>query len=785
MSVLSETRVTVKGLEKPVEIVIDRWGVPHIYASSQRDAFFAQGWNAARDRLWQIDIWRRKGLGELAEAFGPAFLAQDRAARLFVYRGDMDAEWAAYGLEAKSHTEAFVAGINVFVAAARADTALLPMEFKLAGYLPAFWKAEDVVRVRYGLTGNAAREVARAQVACATGSVKFADLIYKVSPPWEPIIPQGLDPCDVPANVLDAYVLAQKPVQLRGKEADAAGAAAREPDTYASVNPLSRGSNNWVIGPEKSQTGRPILANDPHREYAVPSMRYIAHLVAPGLNAIGAGDPALPGIYIGHNEDIAFGLTFFFAAQEDVYVYETHPQNPHEYRYDGAWESMRVVRERIPLPDGGEEHVELKFTRHGPVLLEEPERHRAYALRAAWLDAGAAPYFGGMRLLRAQNFEEFKTALRHWGGPPENQIYADRSGKIGWIPAGYTPARPNSDGLLPLPGDGRYEWDGYMDPDRMPVEVNPPRGYIATANNMVLPDGYPYADRRVGFFWLDDTRYRRICQVLDQLPKVSLQACMALQNDVLSLQAQRLIRVLEIAGISDPELRELVQWLKTWDGRIAADSPQAALYEVWCAHHLVPDVLASVEPALPPSVRVVGELGVPDTILQLLEQPDERLGPAPQRARNELVSRSLAKALRETRARLGSDRAGWQWGKLSTLLLEHPFAALADEDMRRRMSVGPEPRAGDGSVVGMAAYRPQDFRTTVGASFRMVLDVGQWDDSVAINMPGQSGDLESPHYQDLLPLWREGRYFPLLYSRAAVEREAQSRIVLLPTEKSA
>lgn len=782
MSVQNESRVSVEGLQEPVEIAVDRWGVPHIYASSRHDVFFAQGWNAARDRLWQIDLWRRKGLGELAEALGPAYAAQDRAARLFVYRGDMEEEWTAYGPEAKSDTEAFVAGINAFVAAARGDAALLPMEFRLAGYLPAFWKAEDVVRVRYGLTGNAAREVARAQVACKTGSVEFADLIYKISPPWEPVIPQHLDLCGIPASVLDPYVLAQKPVQLRGHQVGSA--AAQEPDTYASVNPLSRGSNNWVIGPAKSQTGRPILANDPHREYGVPSMRYIAHLVAPGLDVIGAGDPALPGIYIGHNEDIAFGLTFFFAAQEDVYVYETNPENPNEYRYDGTWEPMRIVRERIALRNGGEEHAELKFTRHGPVLLEEPGQHRAYALRATWLDPGAAPYFGGMRLLQARNFEEFKAALRHWGGPPENQIYADTGGKIAWVPAGYTPGRPNSDGLLPLPGDGRYEWDGYIDQDQLPVEVDPPRGYIATANNMVLPAGYPYAERRVGFFWLDGTRYWRIRQVLDRLPKVSLEACVALQSDILNPQALRLIRMLHEAEISDPDLREAVQWIVGWDGRIAVDSPQAALYEVWCAHHLVPEVLQSVNPALPQSVCVVGELGVPDSILELLEKPDERLGPAPKRARDELVLRTLANALEELRCRLGPERASWQWGKLSTLLLEHPLAALAEEDLQRRMNVGPEPRAGDGNVVGMAAYRPQDFRTTVGASFRMVLDVGKWDDSVAINMPGQSGDPESHHYKDLLPLWRVGRYFPLLYSRAAVRRETESKILLLPQGKS-
>ena len=777
-----ESRIAIKGLKARAEILIDHWGVPHIYASTAHDAFFAQGWNAARDRLWQIDMWRRSGLGELAAVLGASYIAQDRATRLFVYRGDMEKEWAAYGVDAKRNTEAFVAGINAYVAAVRSNAALMPPEFRLAGYEPAFWKADDVVRVRnHGLAGSVVSEVMRAQLACK-GKNSTAELLLKIAPPWTPVAPEGLDLCTIPSNVLDQYTLAQKPVLFGQSARSASAATATEAveGTDTESGHGNQGSNNWVIAPAKTTTGRPILANDPHRSLDVPSLRYIAQVVAPGLNVIGAGEPALPGIAIGHNEHIAFGITIFPIAQEDLYVYETHPQNPDKYRYRNGWEPMRVLHETIAVHGRPDAQVEVKFTRHGPVVFEDPEHHRAYAVRAAWLDTGAAPYFGSMEYLRAKDMKEFATALRHWGTPGENQVYADTTGNIGWFPVGFTPIRTNSDGLLPLPGDGRYEWGGYLDRDLLPSEINPDRGYIATANQMDLPKDYPYTQRRISFRWNDGFRFNRISEVLDALPKVSMQQSQDLQNDYVSLPARRLLSVLGAITTPVQELQDVVRWLKEWDDRVTADSPQAALFEVWCSHHLVSSVIAQAAPEGPDDARALASVMIPETIVDLMEHPDQRLGPNPARSRDDLMLRTLADALQETKQRLGPDRSTWRWGDLNTALFEHPLSPLAGEAMRLKMTVGPAPKSGDGNVVGLAFYRAQDFRVVGGASFRMVLDVGHWDDSVAVNIPGQSGDPSSPHYRDLFPLWLEGRNFPLLYSRSVVEKAAERKIVLEP-----
>lgn len=319
----------VAGLQATAQIIVDFWGIPHIYAGNDHDAFFLQGYNAARDRLWQIDLWRKRGLGRLAKDFGPSYVATDRAARLFLYHGDMGREWASYGPNARTFAEAFVQGINAFVQETRDGTQPLPPEFKVAGSRPDLWMIDDIVRIRsHGLTRNVSKEVLRALVACAAGPNAIG-LIAKLQPNWQTRIPDGLDPCSIPKDVLRDYNLATRPVSFT-----AAGTSKTElfdPDRYfaqALINTDTIGSNNWVVSGTRTATGRPILANDPHREHSVPSLRYIVQLSAPGLNVIGAGEPALPGISIGHNDKIAFGLTIFAMDQEDLYVETLNPDNP-------------------------------------------------------------------------------------------------------------------------------------------------------------------------------------------------------------------------------------------------------------------------------------------------------------------------------------------------------------------------------------------------------------------------------------------------------------------------
>jgi penicillin amidase len=771
---------SVAGLKASGQILVDVWGIPHIYAENEHDLFFLQGFNAARDRLWQIDLWRKRGLGLLARDFGAAYAEQDRALRLFLYRGDMAAEWASYGPHAKSYAEAFVAGVNAYVADVQAGRRPRPIEFRIAGTMPDLWSVEDVVRIRsHGLTRNVTSEVRRSLVTCAAG-LEADRLRVKLDPPWTTKVPEGLDPCSVPKGVLALYDFATRPVAFAAA-ADQKATLTHDPDTYLAQADAQRdtiGSNNWVVAASRTATGRPILANDPHREHSVPSLRYIVGLNAPGISVIGAGEPALPGISIGHNGTIAFGLTIFNVDQEDLYVYELNPADLNQYRYRDGWEPMRIVHETEAVKGEGTRDLELKFTRHGPVVYVDETNKRAFAIRSVWFEPGTSAYFGSSDYMAAKDWNGFLAAMRRWGAPSENQVYADVKGNIGWVAAGRTPRRVNYDGLMPVPGDGRYEWGGFLGAEDLPKAYRPTQGWFATANQMNLPGDYPVAERKVGFEWADSARWQRIVEVLQANRKMTLADAMDLQNDDTSMLARRLIALLKPLSSEDADTRKGLELLKTWDARDSADSAGAALFEVWIANHLASALAKAVAPRA--ADIVASDPASISAVVAFLEKPDAALGAEPAAARDRILRDSLGSAVADVTDRLGADSSSWRWGRLHVAKFDHALMPLADKATAAQLSVGPLAFGGAGNVPRAATYRRSDYRLISGASFRMVLDVGNWDSSRAINTPGQSGDPFSAHYRDLAPLWAAGQYVPLLYSRTAVEAATAEAITLTP-----
>ncbi len=440
-----DDELRVRGLGAPVQIGVDRWGIAHIRAQNPDDLFFAQGFNAARDRLWQIDLWRKRGLGLLAADFGPGFLAQDWASRLFLYRGDMDVEWAAYGADARAICTAFAAGINAYIDLVAAEPGRLPPEFAALGTRPSKWQPEDVVRIRtHGWMRNALSEVARANVL-ARADADIDRLRIDLDPPVRPHVADGLSLDSIPLNALDLYKLAVAPVSFSEARLSAGIREAWQWIEVGAGGEVARGaeppaSNNWAVDGRHTATGRPIVASDPHRVHAVPSLRYLVHLTAPGLDLIGAGEPNLPGIAIGHNGHVAFGLTLFLGPdQEDVYVYETRSEDAGAYRFRDEWEPMRVIEETFEIRGAVRLRLPLKFTRHGPVVYENAPTRRAIAVRTVWSEPGAAPYGASLGALRARSVGEFREAMRRWGTPPVNQVCADRHGDIAWITAGAQP----------------------------------------------------------------------------------------------------------------------------------------------------------------------------------------------------------------------------------------------------------------------------------------------------------------------------------------------------------
>jgi len=788
--------IDMAGLSQPVDIVRDKHGVSHIYAQNQNDLFFAQGFTAARDRLWQLDLWRRQGEGKMAEQFGPRFIEQDRAARLFLFRGDMQAEFASYHPEGKAILTAFANGINAYVNWVKANPEQLPPEFKLTGTEPGYWSPETSLIRIYALTRNVNEEVKMAQQVASLGLNNVQGL-STFEPPLALQVPAGLDVRQIDKTVLANYTLARDgqkfvaadfPRSPLAEDERAKLASALSENRLASLDadfdPMATRyeSNNWTIGGQRTASGKPILAGDPHRSITMPSLRYMVHLNAPGWNVIGAGEPALPGVSMGHNDRIAFGLTIFaFGDEEDLYVYDTNPANPGEYRYRGGWEKMRQVDESIPVRGATPAVRNLKFTRHGPVIHEDLVRHKAYALRAAYLEyPGTAAYLASLRLNQAQNWNEFVAGMEKHYTPSENMVYADVDGNIGWFGGSIAPIRPRGDwsGMLPVPGNGDFEWRGILPGSALPRAFNPPEGYVATANEYNLPADFAYKEMSART-WAEPYRVQRIREVLADGKGLTVQQSQDLQYDNLSLPARTLLGYAKSLNAADPALNDALGLLKDWDARMGTESRAASVYAFW-----LPEVVKRVTDLYVPANgrAAFGELSTRKT-LEKLATPDAAFGPRPEQGRDALLLQALADGVQKLRATLGPDSTQWQWGKLHHIQFEHSLASLLPPDTAKAYGTPRYPVGGDNDTVHRGTFRKSDFRQISGSSYRQVIDVANWDNSRVQNVPGQSADPRSPHYQDLLKGWATGEYFPMAFSRAKVDSERADTLTLRPSGK--
>ncbi|MEE2637002.1 MAG: penicillin acylase family protein, partial [Acidobacteriota bacterium] len=539
----------VTGLQAPVEVIRDEWGVPHIYAENDQDLFFTQGYVMAQDRLWQMELWRRWHEGRLADIFGPEALAYDRRTRLMMFRGPWnETEWTSYHPDAKRLFTAHANGVNAYIDQHRDN---LPIEFQLTGVVPEPWTAETVV-LRWAalavpsVRGHAINEIRLAMDVAALG-VEEAN--RRAAPdPWDDlVVPDGLDVSLITDDVLDAmragdgdpFVVGRLPalevVEPYRSLIDTAGLQASR------VSPTliaTEGSNNWVMSGARSPVGVPILANDPHRRIEMPALRYFVHLVAPGWNVIGGGEPPFAGVDAGNNEHMAWGFTFAGTDMVDVYVEELHPDDPTLVRWQDEWEPLRVIEEEILVKDQAPERIQLKFSRHGPVFYEDLEHRRVYAVRSVVQEPGTAAYKGSFQLAQATSCDDFFERAMHWLVPTHSLICGDVDGNIALQVTGLTPDRNGWNGRLPVPGNGDYEWRGFR--DDLPREFNPDRGYITTANNNVHPPGY--AGRPVFYHssrGVETSRIARLHQILGTDGPLSIEDHMRIQHDAYLLSAER------------------------------------------------------------------------------------------------------------------------------------------------------------------------------------------------------------------------------------------------------
>ena len=778
--------LTVSGLQQPVEVIRDVYGINHIYAKNEQDLFFAQGYCAARDRLFQFEIWRRQATGTVAEILGPRELKRDIGTRLFQFRGNMKQELNHYHPHGEQIITAYVQGVNAYIEETKKDAKLLPLEFKLLGITPEKWTTAVVISRHQGLLGNLTNELEISRAVASIGADKVNDLIdFEPGKPdlnIDPAINQQL----LFDNIIELYDAYRKPINFTPKDLVASAnsnwkdyESLAQHDEEATQNFLERekfsiGSNNWIVDGEHSQSKFPLLANDPHRFITAPSLRYMVHLNAPGWNVVGGGEPEIPGISIGHNDQAAWGLTIFGIDAEDLYVYELNPSNQNQYRYQGQWEDMRTIKDTIHVKGTPDVFVEHKYTRHGPVTYADLKNNKAYAVRCGWLEPGGAPYLASLRMNQATTWEEFREACSYSHIPAENMIWADKKGNIGWQAVGIAPIRKNWSGLVPVPGDGRYEWSGYLPIQSLPYVYNPEKGYWATANENLVPQNYPYRNA-VGWEWADSFRADRINEVLGSGRKHSLADMMRLQSDYLSIPARTLIPFLRELKSTDAKVESARAMLLNWNFILDKNSVEAAIYVAWEKKIYANMLTLLVPESARKQIRI---LELTKTISWIIA-PRPEFGVNPVLGRDQFLLTSLKQAVDDLTTTLGSDMKKWNYGqeKYHHALIKHPLSNAVDEATRKKFEAGPLPRGGYGSTPGMTTNENNQLG---GASFRIAVDTEDWDKTMFTNTPGQSGDPDSPFYKNLFELWANDKHFPVYFSRSMIEKVATEKLTLNP-----
>ncbi|MCU0625303.1 MAG: penicillin acylase family protein [Gemmatimonadaceae bacterium] len=778
--------LTLPGLRAPVTLLRDSAGVVHIRARNEHDLFMAQGWSVARDRLFQLEHWRRLATGTMSEIVGARGVPIDESLRLLRYRGDLDADLAWYHPRGRAIVRAFVEGINAYVGAANRDTTLLPPEFALLGIRPGRWTPAVVVSRHNGLFDNVEREIATVREVLRHGdSTLRARRGYG---PGDPLLrgDSAVDYAAIPATVLarfrahqrlPAFVAADLRPPFRRDDGRVALAAIdallARPCTGTACDEPREGSNNWAVAGRRSASGKPLVANDPHRAITVPSLRYLVHLDAPGWQVIGGGEPALPGVAIGRNAVGAWGLTIFSMDMEDLVVLRLAPGRPDAYvDATGAARAMRLERDTIRVKGSTPVVVTHRFAGAWPVLHVDTARALAYALRAAWLERGTAPYLASLRLDQARSWREFRASLSYARAPALNWVWGDTRGTIGWQVAGIAPLRRGFSGMVPV--SARFAWDGFLPVAALPHVVDPRTGSVHSANEMNVPAGYAHPGAITPGGWAEPWRARRIAQVLDSTPRLTLDDMARLQHDDLSLSASHVRRLLRDDAcrprvMADAPQAALVdETLRAWDGRMRADAVAPLLHRGFerALRADVGDPSPSLE-RLPATWR--GHVADGDACGRQLARA---LAAAARSAARDTTTVSS-----QVQAPLPADSLFRRYGDWHRTRIEHPLGRVVTDSIRRTLEPSARPRGGDGNTV--FATGSDEFQRG-GASLRVLFDLAHPDSSRFTNTPGQSGDPRSPWYQNLHDPWVRGAYAPLPMTRRAVDRATAAVTELRP-----
>jgi penicillin amidase len=716
-------RLALGGLTGPVVVERDGHGVVRIRAESLEDLFFAQGVVHAQERLWQMEFQRRVGQGRLSEVLGEATLPQDRFLRTWGFYRAAQAAYARLLPEEKRVVDAYVAGVNAYLA----TRPPLPLEFRLLGFRPEPWTGPDVLvwakMMSYDLSANWDTELLRYRLLARGLS---PERIAQLLPPYPEDAPTILRELPLPKEE-------EKPLQALL-------------ELSRRLPRFLEASNNWVVAGSRTATGKPFLADDPHLSLGVPSLWFLMALEAPGYKAIGASLPGVPGIVIGRNERIAWGVTNVGADVQDLYVMEEAPGG---YRYKGRVVPYRVREEVIRVKGGREERLKVRETVYGPVISDalEDRPKNPLALRWVSLDPEDHILMAFLGVNRARNWEEFKKALEVYSAPSQNFVYADVDGNIGYIAPGKFPIRKEGHtGMVPVPGNGEWDWLGYRRPEEWPQVLNPPKGYVVTANHKVTPPGFPYA---LTYDWAEPYRAERIEELLLAKERLSLEDMKAIQQDQKSLLYRDFRPVLELLTPLSERSQAWRERLLSWDGTMAPGSEEALAFALWYAELT----------RLPE--REVGEAhwDEPRYLLRALKEGDKNCdqpGTEYQETCLDFAALALERALDRKEALKAKT-----WGEVHRATFAHP---VLSHTPLSRLSDREVAFGGDRYTVNVGPFDPVTLRMTEGPSYRQIVDLADMENSLFVHPMGQSGHLLAPHAADLLPLWARGEYLPMRFA---------------------
>lgn len=804
--------LTLAGLDSEVEILRDTYGVPHIYASTTHDLLFAQGYAQAQDRWWQMEFWRHIGAGRIGELTGKndSVFGNDLFIRTAGWSKSAERDYAALDDDSRALLQHFADGVNAYITSRSAGE--LAFEYNALGVTGVTiaiepWQPLDTLVwtkvMSWDLGGNMSDERAIAALTERLGEELFADF----APPYpygeKPTVTQ---PEDLPPAG-ESFAVHTSPEAGRPIVTDFTGNFADTGLAFGKGDGI--GSNNWVVAGAKSTSGKPLLANDPHLGIQMPSIWYEIGLHCQPVSADcpfevrGLTFASVPGIVIGHNANIAWGVTNATWDTQDLYIIKVNPENPLQYEWNGAWRDMTSREEVIRFGDGEDPiTITVRETHLGPIIndntLNDDGTLRAYGeepLALRWAAYEPSTLFQAIiELNQAANFEAYRAALRHWDTPAQNFIYADTEGNIGYQLPGNVPIRAaGHTGLLPIDGStDQYEWRGYVPFDNLPSIYNPERGYIQSANQALVPQEYYTqlaetlgdefgADSHYtfGYYFAYGDRGARITEMLEATEKHDFESFRAIQGDNKLVFAEEIAPALKAMTFEDAAITDARDWMLDWDYQLNADSPKAALFVAFWKY------LASATYDDQYGEAVGFGRSLTGSMRLLVQDPenawwDDTTTADVTETPTMIVERSLRAALEELTAAQGADRNQWQWGRMHTATFEsNPLGLSGIAPLENLVNRGPVATGGGSDTVNATSWG-DDYTVAALPSMRMIVDMSDLNKSMIVHTTGQSGHPFSPHYGDMIESWRLVAYHPMLWTREQIEDNLESRLVLSP-----